>query len=230
MKITVLGSGIVGQTISSKLDNLGHQVILGTRNSKETLARLEANRMTGKTFSAWYNDFPNITLQDFGNIPADSDLIINATSGNGTMSALKMLGKSVLTKKVLIDISNPLDFSRGMPPSLSICNTDSLAETIQREYPDTYVVKTLNTMNCSLMVNPSSLTGDHHVFMSGNDNEAKVIVQELLQEIGWKKSSIIDLGGIESARGAEMILPMWLNLFGKFGHGTFNFAINHKNK
>ena len=149
MKISVLGTGIVGQTIGAKLDQLGHEVYVGTRNANETLAKSEVNQMTGKSFSDWHRDHPKIRIKDFKEIPEESDIIINATSGSGSLSALKLVGKSRLSGKILLDISNPLDFSKGMPPTLSMCNTDSLGEAIQREFPECKVVKSLNTMNCS---------------------------------------------------------------------------------
>jgi predicted dinucleotide-binding enzyme len=125
---------------------------------------------------------------------------------------------------VLIDIANPLDFSKGMPPTLSVCNTDSLGEQIQRAFPQVKVVKTLNTMNANLMVNPALLSGDHDVFVSGNDPAAKAQVTNFLkQQFGWK--SVIDLGDITTARGVEMTLPIWLNLFGVLQTPLFNFKI-----
>lgn len=141
-----------------------------------------------------------------------------------SLSALKMAGADNLKGKVLIDIANPLDFSKGMPPSLSICNTDSLGEQIQRALPDTTVVKTLNTMNCQVMVDPSLVKGDHDVFVSGNDAGAKAKVTSILKDwFGWK--SVIDLGDIKTARGVEMLLPFWITLRGQLQTGTFNFKI-----
>lgn len=133
-------------------------------------------------------------------------------SGSGSIDALNAVGKEKLNGKIILDIANPLDFSQGMPPSLLICNTDSLGEKIQREFPESKVVKGLNTMNCYLMMSPSLVPGDHNVFISGNDDEAKKEVESLLISIGWKKSNIIDLGDISTTRGTEMLLPIWLRL------------------
>ena len=115
-------------------------------------------------------------------------------------------------RKILIDVANPLDFSKGMPPTLSVCNTDSLGEQIQRAFPGAKVVKTLNTVNSNVMVDPSLVDGgDHHVFVSGNDEGAKAEVTRILKEwFGWK--NVLDLGDITSARGAEMLLSLWLRL------------------
>jgi hypothetical protein len=135
-----------------------------------------------------------------------------------------MAGPANLKDKILIDIANPLDFSKGMPPTLAICNTDSLGEQIQRAFPEVKVVKTLNTMNCDIMVNPSRVPGEHDVFICGNDAEAKTIATQILKDwFGWK--SVIDLGDITSARGTEMLMPIWIRLWGVFGHANFNFRI-----
>ena len=126
----------------------------------------------------------------------------------------------------MIDISNPLDFSNGFPPSLTVCNTVSLAEQIQAAYPELKVVKTLNTMTNPIMVNPDLLDGDHVVFVSGNDEPAKEKVTDVLRSFGWKDKNIIDLGDLSTARGTEMLLPLWVRLYGKWQTAMFNFAIN----
>jgi predicted dinucleotide-binding enzyme len=140
------------------------------------------------------------------------------------LEALKLAGVRNLSGKILIDIANPLDFSQGMPPSLTVCNKDSLAEQIQRAFPEARVVKALNTMNCKVMVNPNLVPGDHDVFMSGNDATAKAKVTEILKNwFGWR--NVIDLGDITSARGTEMLLPIWLRLMGVLQTTNFNFRI-----
>ena len=124
-----------------------------------------------------------------------------------------------------MDVANPLDFSKGMPPSLWVCNTDSLGEQIQRAFPDSLVVKTLNTMNCEIMVDPARVPGDHTVFVSGNDQGAKTQVKQLLGTFGWGDGQIIDLGDITTSRGPEMYLPLWLELCGALGSGAFNINV-----
>jgi predicted dinucleotide-binding enzyme len=140
-----------------------------------------------------------------------------------SLEALWSAGPSNLAGKVLVDVGNPLDFSHGMPPTLSVCNSDSLGEQIQREFPDAKVVKALNTMNAAVMVNPSIVPGDHDVFVCGNDSDAKAKVSDLLRSFGWR--TIVDLGDISAARGAEMVLPIWLRLMGALKTATFNFHI-----
>jgi 8-hydroxy-5-deazaflavin:NADPH oxidoreductase len=228
MKISILGTGRVGQTIAVKMTALGHQVFLGSRNSKKTMQR--ENSISGKdvSFAEWLKTNSSITLVDYQEIPADTIIFINCTQGEGSIPSLKAVGKDKLNGKVILDIANPLDFSKGMPPSLYICNTDSLAEKIQDKFPESNVVKGLNTMNCNVMMNPSMVPGDHNVFLSGNDSDAKKIIVDLLVSIGWKSDNVIDLGDITTARGSEMILPIWLRLWGVLRTPDFNFHIAKK--
>jgi 8-hydroxy-5-deazaflavin:NADPH oxidoreductase len=151
-------------------------------------------------------------------------MVVNATSGVVSVEVLELAGETNLNGKILIDVANPLDFSKGMPPTLSVSNTDSLGEQIQRRFPEARVVKTLQTMNAYLMVDPAQLAeADHTVFVSGDDAETKASVTELLRSFGW--TDIIDLGDITTARCTEMLLPIWLRLFGALQKPTFNFKI-----
>ena len=225
MKISVFGTGMVGRAISLKIASLGHDVMIGTRDIAKTLYRDEPGAFGSPPFKEWIKKFPNIKLGDFPEAAEHGVLIINAVSGKGTMAALKKAGKKNLKGKILVDISNPLDFSEGLPPTLFVCNTDSLGEQIQREFPTVKVVKTLNTITADLMVNPSLVPGDHHVFISGNDEAAKTEVKALLQSFGWAEHVIIDLGDINSARATEQLLPLWLRLWGKIQHSIFNFNV-----
>lgn len=225
MKITILGTGMVGQTIASRLVELGHTVTIGTRNPSETLNRTKVNQMTGKSFSDWYKENKVIGLKKLSESAQDAELIINATSGRASIEVMEKVGKQNLKGKVLLDIANPLDFSNGMPASLFVSNTDSLGEQIQNQFPEVMVVKSLNTMNTFIMMHPDSISGAHNVFVSGNDTSAKDKVSNLLKSIGWKQESIIDLGDITTSRGTEMLLPIWLRLWGALGHANFNFHI-----
>ncbi|HWI51691.1 MAG TPA: NAD(P)-binding domain-containing protein [Symbiobacteriaceae bacterium] len=212
MRIGVLGSGMVGQAIAAKLVELGHDVMVGTR-SPEKLQ--EWRKGVGE----------RAQVSSFAATAAHGEIVFNATSGAGSLKALGLAGAENLNGKILIDIANPLDFSNGMPPSLFISNTDSLGEQIQRAFPDVLVVKTLNTMNASLMVNPRQVAdGDHHIFVCGNDAQAKARVTEILTDwFGWR--NVIDLGDITTARGTEMLLPIWVRLWGALGTPMFNFKI-----
>lgn len=224
-KIAVLGSGVVGQTISARLSGLGYDVMVGTRNIQNTLAKSEKDMFGRPPFKEWHNQNPRVKLGTFAEAASFGEFIVNASNGMGTMEALKLAGKNSFDGKIMLDISVPLDFSKGMPPSLSVCNTDSLAEQIQRELPQTKVVKSLNTMNAYIMVNPGMIPGDHNVFISGNDAGAKQEVKNILAQFGWKEKNMIDLGDITTARGVEMMLPVWIRLFNALQNPSFNFHI-----
>lgn len=224
-KAGVFGTGVVAQIISEKLASLGHDVMIGTRNMQQTLSRSEKDMFGRPGFRDWHTANKNIKLGTFGMAAAFGEVLVNATNGSGALAAMELAGRENLAGKVMLDISNPLDFSRGFPPSLTICNTDSLAEQIQAAYPELKLVKSLNTMNAYIMVNPGMIPGDHTVFMSGNDAGAKADVKSLLQAIGWENSNILDLGDVTTARGTEMLLPLWVRLYGSLKHGMFNFHI-----
>ena len=225
MKIAVIGTGVVGQSIAQKLNSLGHQVMIGTRNVKDLMARSEKDGMGRPPFKDWHVTQAGIALGTNAEAAAFAELIVNATNGQGSLNALERAGEENLKGKIVLDISNPLDFSKGFPPSLSVSNTDSLGEQIQHKFPNARVVKTLNTMNAYIMVEPSLIPGNHNVFISGNDDQAKETVSQLLQSFGWPAESIIDLGDITTARGTEQLLPIWVRLFGKFQNGMFNFNV-----
>lgn len=224
MNIAVLGTGTVGRTLAGALSGLGHSVVLGTRDPQATFARSGHDARGAPPFSEWHAMNQHIPLETFADAAAAGDLVVNATPGAKTLAALSSAGSANLAGKVLMDVSNALDFSQGMPPVLNPVNTESLGERIQQSFQDARVVKTLNTMNAGLMVDPGRLAGgDHSVFVSGNDADAKKAVTELLQALGHR--DIIDLGDITTARGAEMMLPVWLRLYGVLGTVEFNFKI-----
>jgi hypothetical protein len=225
MKIAVLGTGVVGQTLAGRLEELGHEVTVGTRDPEATGARVTPGESGTPAFSVWHAEHPEVKLATFAVAAGLSDLIINATAGGASLGALTAAGAENLEGKVILDLANTLDFSHGFPPSLSVANTDSLAEQIQRAHPASKVVKSLNTMSCAVMVNPAGVPGDHLVFVCGDDPAAKAAVEALLRELGWAQGAIFDLGGLAAARGTEMILPLWLSIMQKLGTADFNFAI-----
>lgn len=223
MKVGILGSGIVGQTLAAKLVERGEDVVLGTRSPTE----LDDKRGMGPPLSEWLAKVGNrARVATFAEAAAHGEIVINATSGKASLEALELAGEKNLDGKILIDVSNPLDFSRGMPPTLTVCNTDSLGEQIQRAFPNARVVKTLNTTNANVMVSPLLVAGgDHDVFVSGNDEAARARVSDLLKSwFGWR--SVIDLGDITTARGVEMLLPIWVRLWSALGTPMFNFKIS----
>ncbi len=225
MQIAVLGTGIVGRSLSSRLAGLGHDVVIGTRDVDTTLSVAEPDRMGNVPFAQWQADQPEVRLLTFADAGAHGEVVVNATAGGVSLAALESAGADNLAGKVLIDVANTLDFSQGGPPTLSVVNTDSLGEQIQRAFPDARVVKTLNTMNASVMVDPSRVPGDHDVFVAGEEADAKETVKGLLRQFGWKDDNIVDLGGIRSARGTEMYLPLWLSLWGVVGSPNYNIKV-----
>lgn len=211
MKIAVLGTGMVGKAIGTKLAALGHEVRMGSRTADNEAA------------AAWAAG-AGASHGTFADAAAFGEAVFNCASGAHTMDALRAAGEQNLAGKVLVDIANPLDFSQGFPPTLSVSNTDSLGEQVQRAFPAARVVKTLNTMNCNLMVDPSLLPGEHAVFLSGDDATAKGAVDGWLREwFGWRQ--VVDLGDISTARGTEAWLLLWVRLYGALGTPQFNVRI-----
>ncbi len=226
MKIGILGTGIVGQTFATALLAKGHQVMIGTRDVAASLASTEKNAMGMPPFADWHRANAAVQLGTFAEVAGFGDLLLNATAGGGSIAALQAAGADQLGNKILLDIANPLDFSKGMPPTLSIINDNSLGETIQQAFPNLRVVKTLNTMTAFVMVHPEAIPGDHTVFVCGNDAEAKAHAKTFLQEqFGWKYSNIIDLGDISQSRGTEQLLALWIRLYGALQTPMFNFHV-----
>ena len=216
MKIGVLGTGMVGTTIATALAAKGHAVKIGSRQAGKAEAKAWAAATGGQAGEG-----------SFADAAAFGELLFNCTKGEASLAALQAVGAAKLAGKVLVDISNPLDFSKGMPPSLFVGNTDSLAERIQRAFPQAKVVKTLNTLNCFLMVQPGLLAGDHDIFICGDDAAAKQQVLGLLTgAFGWAPKQVLDLGPLSSARATEGLLALWIRLYGGLGHANFNFHIN----
>ncbi len=228
MRISVLGTGIVGQTLSSALTGLGHDVMMGTRDVKEKLQE-EAKDMYGNPpLKEWLKSNGAVKLVSFADSAEFGEIIINATNGANSLNALDLATEENLADKIIIDLSNPLDYSKGMPPFLieGLTNTNSLGEEIQKEFPGSRVVKTFNTMNCYLMVGPRTLAGGNHInYISGNDNEAKSQVKSLIKGFGWKDENIVDLGDITAARAQESVLLVWIRLLGTLNTAQFNFQI-----
>ncbi|HLL00510.1 MAG TPA: NAD(P)-binding domain-containing protein [Myxococcaceae bacterium] len=214
MKIGILGTGMVGSTLGNKLVSLGHEVKMGSRTANNEKAVAWAQGAGAKASQGTFAD-----------AASHGELVFVCTQGAGTLDALHAAGAQHLKGKILIDLSNPLDFSKGMPPTLFAGNTDSLGERIQAAFPDTRVVKTLNTVAADVMVDPGKVNGgDHDMFVSGNDAAAKATVGEFLKtQFGWK--NVHDLGDITTARGTESYLPLWIRLWGALKTPMFNVKI-----
>jgi 8-hydroxy-5-deazaflavin:NADPH oxidoreductase len=215
MKIAVLGTGMVGSTLAKKFAELGHEVRMGARDAKNPKAE------------AWAKSAgPKASHGAFADAAAFGEIVFNCTNGAGSLDALAAAGAENLRGKILVDVANPLDFSRGMPPFLFAGNTDSLAERIQEAFPEARVVKALNTVNASVMVNPGLVPGASDVFVCGNDAAAKGEVTRILKEwLGWQV--VVDLGDISGARGTESYLLLWLRLWGAFQTANLNVHVVH---
>jgi predicted dinucleotide-binding enzyme len=214
MRIGVLGTGMVGHALASRLVETGHDVVMGSRDA------------TNEKVVAWATAQPERgAAGTFADAAAHGEVVLNATGGAVSLDVLRLAGADNLAGKVLIDVSNPMRPDSGFPPQLDPVGDDSLAERIQREFPDARVVKTLNTMNCDVMADPSILPGEHDVFMAGEDAAAKEVVRGLLRGFGWPDDSIRDVGGITAARGLEMYLIFWIGLRVSLGHNNFNIRL-----
>jgi len=213
MKIAILGTGGVGETLGSKLVALGHEVRMGSRTANNEKAVAWTQKAGARASQGTFAD-----------AAAFGELLFNCTAGMASLEALKQAGTNNLKGKVLVDVANPLDFSKGMPPTLSVCNTDSLGEQIQRAFPDVKVVKGLNTVAADIMVNPGLLSAPTDMFISGNDAGAKKQVTQILTEgFGWK--SVIDLGDITTSRATEAYLMMWVRLYQSLGTPYINVKL-----
>lgn len=214
MNIGILGTGMVGQTIGTKLIQLGHSVKMGSRSSGNEKA------------TAWVSGQPgNASEGTFKDAAAFGEIVFICTSGANTLDAVASAGAQNFKGKTVIDLSNPLDFSKGMPPFLiaELSNTNSLGEEIQKALPEAHVVKSLNTVNCQIMVNPGLLSEDSLIFVCGNNNDSKKTVSDLLKTFGWK--DIIDLGDITVSRTVEMLIPFWVKIMSHLNTPLFNFKI-----
>ena len=213
-KIGILGTGMVGNSIGTKLIELGYEVRMGSRTANNEKGMEWASRNGTLASTGTFSD-----AASFG------EMIVICTKGDATISVARSIKPDFVKGKTVIDISNPLDFSKGMPPFLTPewSNTNSLGEEVQKALPQANVVKTLNIVNCQVMVNPDKVNGTHTMFVAGNNTEAKKQVTGILEQFGW--TDIIDLGDISSARGMEMILPIWVRIMVSINNPHFGFKI-----
>jgi 8-hydroxy-5-deazaflavin:NADPH oxidoreductase len=228
MKIAILGTGNVGQTFAEKFISLGHQVMLGTRNVADTMERKGTDNYGSLPFSEWHAKNSTVQLGTFAESTAFGDIVVNALNGGATISAINSCNSSDFDDKIIMDIANPLDFSKGFPPILieGLNNSNSLGEEIQKALPNAKVVKTLNTMWSGFMVNPTMLNDGNHInYICGNDADAKTKVMSILNGFGWKNENILDLGDITNARGTESTLLLWTRIYAATQSGAFNMSI-----
>jgi len=217
MQFGVLGTGMVGNALAGKLVSLGHEVMMGARDACNDKAAAWAKSAGGKASHGTFAD-----AAKFG------EIVFVAALGSAVLEVARLAGPQNLAGKVVVDVTNPLDFSHGRPPVMmpELSNTNSLGEELQKALPDAFVVKALNTMNCQLMVDPGRVPGEHDVFLCGNDAAAKTKVADLLRSFGWRDP--IDLGDIRSARATEALMPFWVRMWGIVGSADFNYRIVRK--
>jgi predicted dinucleotide-binding enzyme len=208
MRIAVLGTGVVGRTLAPALARIGHEVAVGTRSPEQTSARDD-----------WELEQELVAYGDVGR----RDLVVNATNGQASLTVLRAVGADALRGTVLLDVANPLDFSRGFPPSLTVKDTDSLAEQIQRELPDALVAKSLNTVNAAVMVDPGRVGADTTMFLASDHAPARKRGRGLLEQLGWQ--DVVEFEELSAARGMEMWLPLWVRLMGRLGTADFNLKL-----
>ena len=211
MKIGILGTGMVGEALGTKLVQLGHEVKMGSRAANNESATRWAAKNGGRASQGTFADAGGLGEMAFLCLKGDVELDVVRAVGDG------------LKGRIVVDVSNPLDFSKGMPPTLLFCNTTSLGEEVQKALPSAKVVKTLNIVNCEVMIDPGKSGDQPTMLICGNDTAAKSKVVELLKNFGWR--DVLDLGDITKSRGTEMLLPLWLNLMGTLGHVHFGFKI-----
>jgi predicted dinucleotide-binding enzyme len=206
---------MVGRNLGSALVEKGHMVMMGSRTADNPVAH---------EWSSSAGD--NASHGTFADAAKFGQVLLNCTAGQVSLEALQSAGAENLAGKILIDLSNPLDFSQGFPPTLTVCNDDSIGEQIQREFPEAKVVKTLNTINTYVMSDPGEIEAEHTIFVSGDDDEAKAEVVKMLGDwFGWKPENILDLGDITTSRGVEMYLPLWVRIFAATQNPNFNIHV-----
>ncbi len=194
VRVGILGSGDVGRALAAGFAGLGHDVKIGSRDPQK--------------LADWAEQAgPRVSTGTFAEAASFGDILILATLGVATEDAIRLAGVDAFDGKVVIDTTNPLDFSKGMPPTLSVGHTDSLGEVIQRLLPRARVVKAFNTVGNALMVNPQLPGGPPDMFLCGNDEDAKKIVTQICKHFGW---GVVDIGGIEGARYLEPMCLVWV--------------------
>jgi predicted dinucleotide-binding enzyme len=206
MKVAILGSGDVGQALGRGFIALGHEVKMGSRSAGNEKAAAWAKAAGSRASTGTFAD-----------AAAFGEIVVLATLGTANAEALKMAGAPNLAGKLLIDTTNPLDFSSG-GPQLAVTGKDSGGEQVQRAVAAAHVVKAFNTVGNAHMFRPSFAGGPPDMFIAGNDEAAKAKVSAILADFGW---GVVDLGGIEASRHLEAMCMVWVL------HGLRSKSWNH---
>jgi 8-hydroxy-5-deazaflavin:NADPH oxidoreductase len=220
MQIAIVGSGVVARFFGQAFAAAGHEVTLGTRDPEQTRSRPEWSDPSTSSGPTQAEPVEALSLVRYADL--QGDVFLNATRGDGSLDALQAVGPA-LHGKVLVDASNPLDTSKGFPPSLFVANTDSLAEQLQRALPEVRLVKMFNTMAHEVMVDPAALGQQSTIFVAGDDASARQTATELARDLGW--TDVLDLGDLTAARGLEMYVPLWIRIYGAVGQPFFNIKV-----
>ena len=224
MRIGVIGTGVVGRTLAQGFASTGHDVAIGTRDVGALMARSEPDTRGNPPFAIWHADHSDVQVLTLAAAAEHAELVVNATPGEVSLAALTEAGAEHLDGKVVLDTSNPIDHASGIPFTLFVANTDSLAEQLQAEFPRARFVKALNTVNAQLMCEPVSLAhGDHTIMLCGNDDAAKAAVTSLLEGFGW--SDVMDVGDLTGGRAMESYLTLWIRIVGVLGTPAFNVKV-----
>lgn len=228
MKISILGTGAVGKTLAAKFVSLDHEVMMGTRDPSQTLRKDEPDMLGNPPFHEWHSQHQQVQLATFPEAVAFGQVIFIALQGAAVTQTIKGCNSQDFHAKLVIDISNPLDFSQGFPPLMipEYTHNTSLGEEVQKLLPDSRVVKALNTINALIMVDPASVNhGNHTLFICGNDLTAKQQLIGLLEQFGWQDQNFLDLGDISHSRGTETWLLLWARILGAIGTAQFSVQV-----
>jgi 8-hydroxy-5-deazaflavin:NADPH oxidoreductase len=226
VKIGILGTGGVGRTLAAKLISLGHEVVIGTRNVEDTLARTAPDGMGGPPFKVWHSQNPKVKLVKFSEAASFGEILFLATFGDKTAEAISLAGKQNFDNKLVLDTTNPLDFSKGVPPKFTVTLGNSLGEQIQKHIPNAKVVKAFNTIGAHIMVNPNREEGSPDLFIAGNDSDTKKIFSSLAEQMGWQ--SVIDLGDISQSYWLEANAMLWIHYGFKYNSWNHAFKLLKK--
>lgn len=223
MKIGILGTGVVGKTLAAKLNEMGYDVMIGTRNVSETLSKVNKDMMGSPPFKEWHSQNPKVKFGTFAEAAQFGEMIMLATHGVATIAAIDVAGKNNFKGKVVVDTTNPLDFSQGMPPKFAVTLGNSLGEQIQKHIPEAKVVKAFNTVNAFVIVSPKREEGDPDLFIAGNDEEAKNKIKSLAEKMGWKR--VLDIGDISNSYWLEAMTMFWVYFGDKYNNWTHAFKL-----
>lgn len=233
MKVGIFGTGVVGRTLAAKFVSDGDsrrdafaEVMIGTRNVEETLAKSQADALGNPSFKEWQKNNPKVKLGTFADTAKFGEMIILATFGDAAKNAIDLAGKENFAAKIVIDTTNPLDVSKGVPPGFTAAPGNSLGEQIQKHIPQAKVVKTFNTMSVHIVVSPKREEGDPVLLLAGNDESAKKYVGAIAKKWGWK--DLVDFGDISESYWLETFAMIWIYYAFKNNSWTHAFKLLKK--